>query len=663
MKARYMAYGVVCLGVLVCGTTIDAQPAQEPQQTAAVTPEAAETGPQMGLVEVVSLAVAQDPNIKLRATDVDLQAGVAEQASGQFDPVLRGGASGQYHQEELLASVKQNLQFTRDELDRAIPIATAKRDTYSRALDNLNDPRLTSNPDSVNLSAGITDQSVKDELDVLQAQLSLIHDLIARTVDPTIRNDFITLRDETLDRARLSIGAIYSQIEGEPERLRQVREDLGSTPESQWNRKIDIKSQLDKQFRMGLFVSPYVDFSNTAANYVGKSSTDPDLGGLGVKPVYRGEVGFDVLMPLARGRGSEDLASVERAAGVDLQSRRYLATHEAAVTAASTMQAYWTVRAAAERVEVLKRSVALEGELLKLTRELIKAREAARADEARILAAFSDAQANLEGGQRSLIEARMQLARVMGIKIDDARMAPLAGETFPKPPDSIRADDASLANLATSALGRRFDQRAALKSEESGKLLVRGAQLETRPVFDLKGRVWGTTVGESSPRLGRWTFRSGQVELDYEIPFGNNVQLGQLAQRQAGLNQAMIRSQDLARTIRINVARLGKSLELAAQRVRSADQAVQHYDKTIEDERAKLRAGESTLIDSILTEQQTTSARLADIAARQDYATILAQLRYEAGILLEEHGEGGRVSAENLTSVPPPLLEAAGEKK
>jgi outer membrane protein TolC len=69
-------------------------------------------------------------------------------------------------------------------------------------------------------------------------------------------------------------------------------------------------------------------------------------------------------------------------------------------------------------------------------------------------------------------------------------------------------------------------------------------------------------------------------------------------------------------------------------------------------EQARLKAGDSSLIDSILTEQQTTSARLAYIAAQQDYATLLASLRHEAGLLVQD----GSVDAAQVVVVPQALV-------
>ena len=90
------------------------------------------------------------------------------------------------------------------------------------------------------------------------------------------------------------------------------------------------------------------------------------------------------------------------------------------------------------------------------------------------------------------------------------------------------------------------------------------------------------------------------------------------------------------------------TLPVAIERVKLQQQAVELYQRTVESEIERLKAGESTLIDTLLTEQQQTESRLGLIAARQELAQLIAQLRFESGTLLE----GGTVSLSSLTTPP-----------
>ena len=48
--------------------------------------------------------------------------------------------------------------------------------------------------------------------------------------------------------------------------------------------------------------APYADLKYRAQNFVGKDSIDPQFGGQGVSPLSNGKIGFDVVLPLLRGR-------------------------------------------------------------------------------------------------------------------------------------------------------------------------------------------------------------------------------------------------------------------------------------------------------------------------------------------------------------------------
>jgi outer membrane protein TolC len=296
--------------------------------------------------------------------------------------------------------------------------------------------------------------------------------------------------------------------------------------------------------------------------------------------------------------------------------------------------------------------VELQGELATITRALIAAREKPRSDEARVMASTADARSRYEASQRQLHDAQIDLARAMGVALADVLALPTASDAFPQPPDTLQADPAAYASLIQEAITRRYDRQAALKTQESGKALLEGARIDTRRLVNLNAKGWGTSQHESTPGYNSWVFRSGSVGLDYEVPFGNNAARGLLEQRRSALSQTQIDTANLERTIALNITRDAEALKVAADRLKSADEAVRNYDQTIQAEQARFKAGDASLVDTILTEQQATSARLSLVTARQEYGTLLAVLRYEAGLLVRD----GSVSADNLVAVPAALV-------
>jgi outer membrane protein TolC len=147
-------------------------------------------------------------------------------------------------------------------------------------------------------------------------------------------------------------------------------------------------------------------------------------------------------------------------------------------------------------------------------------------------------------------------------------------------------------------------------------------------------------------------FRSASAGIDYELPVGNNMAMGLLEQRRSTLNQTRIDAGNLDRLIALNITQYAESLKVAADRLKAAEEAVRNYDQTIQAEQARFKSGDASLLDTLLTEQQTTGARLAYVTAHQEYATLLAALQYEAGLLVQD----GAVNASNLVAVPAALV-------
>jgi outer membrane protein TolC len=100
--------------------------------------------------------------------------------------------------------------------------------------------------------------------------------------------------------------------------------------------------------------------------------------------------------------------------------------------------------------------------------------------------------------------------------------------------------------------------------------------------------------------------------------------------------------------VRLRALRSAQTLPDTIERLRQTEQSVKLYQSTIQSEVERFKAGESTLIDTLLTQQQYSDAQFSLVAARQDLALAIAQLRFETATLLE----AGQVSLPNLTTPP-----------
>lgn len=656
MKKRTLAAASAWVGFLI---GVAAGAAGQGQQPPVFRPD--DKG--LRLLEAVRLTLQHDPFIQLQDAETLGRAGTARELSGQFDVTLRGGGGFDYVEQELTESVKRQQRKDRQDLVDTLPSVEALADSLAAVTNNLADPRLLTDPNSVDLTQGVTDAQTRIEVLGLQTNLALLTELINTAQSPAVRQNLVNLREQALNLARDQITRAAREANLIRLDLRRAIENLGPAPIDEWKRNAKLHLDLIKQLRNGISLAPFFDLSYAAQNFVGKESTDVAKGGQGVRDTYRAEVGFDVRVPLLRGLGKSSVAAAETAARKDYEASRFTLLHEKSRSVLETVRAYWDLRAATEELEVARRSEKLEADLLAFTQALIKAKEKPRSDEARVQASHADAEARVSAAERRLSDARVNLARVMGVALDSAESAPMPADAFPEPPADLTIAGESMDRLAQKAIEQRMDRKAALLTEEAAGALAKGARRDTKPRLDLQGRLFGTSTAEAKlTDLDRWVFRSASGALELEVPFGNNTQQGRLAQRESSLDIAGIDSADRARTITLGVLRVAQSLQLAVDQLRKAEEAVGHYDKTIEDEQVKLKAGESTLVDTILTEQQTTAARLARVDAHRNYATLLAELRFEAGLLVLAGANQGRVTDESLLSVPAALLGTAPRK-
>jgi outer membrane protein TolC len=595
----------------------------------------------IGLVDAVVLTLQYDPNIKLQDVAVQFQDGVAQELTGAFDLAIVGNASYEWRRQELPETLKTTLREQRAAIEQIIAEGEGRRGEAEALLEAL-ERALDAPPGQ----EGLPDPD-------LNARLRLIDTLIEAVANPIARQKLRDLRTEYL---RDQITRTQGEIEDAINRLeegKERRESLGEAPDEEifYNGYFDV--ELAKLFRSGIFVTPFFDGNVDGTNYKDKPKSADD-GGKGIEDLFTFRVGFNVVVPLARGRGSDAVAAGEKAALLDYDASFFSLQFQSSVSVLDTVLAYWNLKAAQDTVDISSRSVLLQERLVELTQALIDAGELAQVEIARVRASEASSRARLDDARRALHEARVNLALVMGLEAtDEDTSLPLAMDAFPSL-GSEQLEDADVEKLVDIARMRRQDLKAALVLNESAEVLERGAKIDTKPLINAVGGTWYTALGERDigRALDRWVGPSFSVGVDVEKPFGNNALLGRHAQRRASLQQSLINSSDLQRVIQLAIVRLAISIRDAAERVRQAEQAVQYYQDTIDAEIERFQAGDATLIDTILTEQQQTSALLSLVSARRILAELIAQLRFERGLLVSHTPGESKVTRESLMTLP-----------
>jgi len=125
------------------------------------------------------------------------------------------------------------------------------------------------------------------------------------------------------------------------------------------------------------------------------------------------------------------------------------------------------------------------------------------------------------------------------------------------------------------------------------------------------------------------------AKLTWELPFGNNTQLGRLSQALSTLHRTQIQAADLARTIAENVVELSGTVRRARQEVERWREAITQYEETWTSTERLRVAGSLSLVDTLQTEQDLTAARQQYVQAQREYAAAVARFRFETGTLVE----------------------------
>ncbi len=607
---------------------------------------------QISLVDAVKIALEHDPTVRLQAESANVQKGIEQVATGQFDTSLIGSLTYDFSQTQLNGQTVSSEQKKRDSIQKQADQygnqVTGDDAILQQITNALNVVQNGANPNTVNFP---------DPVDQAQFQLYLaLLQTAPPAQQPTIQQGLINylngFKTDTQKDRDTTYGLQQQQL--------QMLRELGPVPQIGRNYDADLNFQLQTQYRNGITFTPFFDLAMNGTGYQGKPKS-ATFGGTGVLDNYTSSVGFTIDLPLGRNRGVEATGAIEKSAHINYEASLSTLVHTAATSVFNASAAYWNLVGAQENVKTLEQNLALQQKLVELTKTLIDADEIPRSELARAQAAEANARAQLDDAKRSEHEARVTLAQTIGLEVDQEANAPPASDAFPQVPDEASLGHLSVQTLGDEALAQRYDLKAALQLQQSGGVLLRAAVLNLRRQADLSLKLFyggenDTSVvgaGIRGALLGRWTGPSASFSFSLNYPFANNVQQGLLTQQTGQYNQQVITARDLERTIRANVVLAVGSLQEAARQVRQYTEAVGYYKQSIDAEVEKLKLGSSTLIDTITTQQRLTDAMQALVASQQQYAELLTRLRYETGTLVAQQTGGKLMTLENLTGLPP----------
>ncbi|MBK8064933.1 MAG: TolC family protein [Betaproteobacteria bacterium] len=372
-----------------------------------------------------------------------------------------------------------------------------------------------------------------------------------------------------------------------------------------------------------------------------------------------GSLRFGLRIPLARNFGGVQQSATLRASEFEFQATREDLVQASANVVLAVAQSYWEIAARVQRLEILKLSEQGAGELVAELRKLIAADQVPSAELNLALASESEKRAARVAEEQLLQQAWTTLGRLLNADARDVFAAAVAADPLP-------AIDAAMIDAAAAAEGqldgvleRRADLRSARLRERSAQALLVAAHNNLRPQIDLITGVTTNGLAEGSSSLAvAPALNNGRPEpslnvaLEFRLPIENNVARGQLLARTAAHDQATIRVRELERSIGPALSATASSIRRTAARYRETVAAAERYEISVRNELTKRRLGLATLIDVLNVRDRLDGAQLSLLQLRQEYASLIAQVLFDSGLLVLPAPGGYDVDLQRLQGLP-----------
>ncbi|MFM1942247.1 MAG: hypothetical protein RI897_1229 [Verrucomicrobiota bacterium] len=403
-----------------------------------------------------------------------------------------------------------------------------------------------------------------------------------------------------------------------------------------------------KQFRSGITVSPGVNVTRYRDNLEQDNA------------VNRANVSFLIRFPLMRGRGVESTGAAEKAAKIEEQAAHLNLQQVIAQRILNTTTAFWWSLAAQQQVDVLRSSEAQSSNLVTAVSDVVKIDEVAPSELRQAEADLAARTAARIAGEQTYWAARQQLARSIGMPVEEMPSPPVPVGPFPEAtvPKSLGPNNAA---MLTQSLERRADYLAGIRLREASEVLERAATRDLQPRLDLdlevgyaaleEGNRLNDFYGSLHPGLAAGPNALGRLSLEW--PFLNRSARGLLTQRQASRRQSEIQLQELARSIYAGILTAREELLAARGELEQSEIAADKFRVATASEMQKVQLGTASILDVITLTDRLNNAQITTISARARYLIALARLRYETGWLLAQSQSADQsVSLEDLTTLP-----------
>ncbi|MEP6731323.1 MAG: TolC family protein [bacterium] len=235
----------------------------------------------------------------------------------------------------------------------------------------------------------------------------------------------------------------------------------------------------------------------------------------------------------------------------------------------------------------------------------------------------SQAQLNLETAEGNAQTARGTLAVAMGLPANAPfELAPVSDSM------AVAITSAGVDTLIDRALSMRPDL-AALRTQ------IQQAQAEVRVArsAELPSIVLGANVGKTFSNVTNFAGLNYGITLGVQIPIFSLARQYNVTAAQAQVDVASARAALLRVQVGQQVYSAYYALQTATQRAKTSDVLLASATRNEVAALARYRAGVGTIVDLITAQSALASARAQQTQSRWVWATALAQLSHDVGVL------------------------------
>ncbi len=404
-----------------------------------------------------------------------------------------------------------------------------------------------------------------------------------------------------------------------------------------------------KLFRNGIQIGPVIDSTRAVDNLTNTTG------------INRTTSDFQISLPLLRNRGKNIVDAQEIAASLQIEASGYDLRQDITDLLAGLAQAYWTYVASRNSLEVARASEARGSIIFQNVKDLIAADREPRAEVNQAQANLADRIANRIAAEQQVVVAQQQLALAMGLSANEVLQVGVPVDGFPEGQGTapLPDDPAGVERFIQEGLAQRADILANQKRVDAAQVQKVAAANQLLPQLNLTLSAGASGLDEGTFFVHYLNSPFHQVRgldviggITFSFPPARNAARGQLLQATAAQRQAEIQVTNAARTIASNVVVAYHALRNAQAQLVQAQLSVDSFQKSLDNEREKLRLGIGSIVDILTVEDRLTSATLSTVQANLNYALALTSLRQATGTIVGARQTSMQVDRNTFYTIP-----------